>query len=88
MSYVKGFERSVRFEEKAFTDGRFVRLWNGAAHTANMVDYDDAQSDGDDCVDYARGFDEESNQENQEQDEDNQAVESNDRIVSYGDGGG
>ena len=38
-------------------------------------------------VEYVNGLEEESNQENQEQDEDNQAVESNARIVSYGDGG-
>ena len=29
-------ERSVRLEEKVPTDGRFVRLWNNAAHTVNI----------------------------------------------------
>ena len=81
-------ERSVRLEEKVPSDGRFGRLWSENAHTVNMVDCDDAQRDGDNWVDYVSGIGEESNQENQKQEEDNQAVESNARIVSYGDGGG
>ena len=52
-----------------------------------MVDYDDTQRDDDNWEDYVSGIEEESNQENQVQDEDNKPVESNDRIVSYGDGG-